>query len=206
MPFDVIAVSRALGAGGEELGRELAEELGLRYVDNEIIITAAERAEVTPKEMERVEARKGLVERILANLATSGATSFDAGFAMPPAQAVSPNYERTIVEVVRETGSQGSAVIVAHGASMALAGRPGLLRVLVTAPAEVRAERIAEDKGIDQAAAMKEIRDSDKARDQFFKRFYNIDREDPTHYDLVINSEIIDLDKAAEMIMTLARE
>jgi hypothetical protein len=44
MACRVICISRSLGAGGEEIGRTVAKELGLRYADEEIITTAAEKA------------------------------------------------------------------------------------------------------------------------------------------------------------------
>ena len=39
----IICISRTLGAGGEEIGRRVAEETGLSYVDNEIVSEVAHR-------------------------------------------------------------------------------------------------------------------------------------------------------------------
>ncbi len=47
MPYNVITIARTLGAGGEELGKTLAEEFNKRYVDTEIIDRAAQLAGVT---------------------------------------------------------------------------------------------------------------------------------------------------------------
>ncbi|MEI6722317.1 MAG: cytidylate kinase family protein, partial [Betaproteobacteria bacterium] len=65
MPYKVITIARTLGAGGEELGTELAKALGMRYMDSEIIVQAAARAGVTVEEVARIEGRKGLIQRIL---------------------------------------------------------------------------------------------------------------------------------------------
>lgn len=66
MACRVICISRFLGAGGEEIGRSFAGKLGFRYVDDEIIARAAERAGVDPETVEQVEHTPGLALRILA--------------------------------------------------------------------------------------------------------------------------------------------
>ena len=69
MPYNVITIARTLGAGGEELGKSLAVEFGKRYIDSEIIERAAILAGVTTSEVARAEGRKGIMQRILENLA-----------------------------------------------------------------------------------------------------------------------------------------
>jgi cytidylate kinase len=103
--------------------------------------------------------------------------------------------------VIGETAEQGDAVIVAHAASIALAGRTGLLRVLVTAPSEVRGRRVAENAGVDEVAGAKLVRDSDRDRAAYLKRFYGLAAELPTHYDLVVNSEFLSPEEAAALVV-----
>lgn len=60
---------------------------------------------------------------------------------MPPLVESSPAYDKSIERVIYDTAAAGSVVIVAHGASMALAGMPSLPRVPVTAsPGHSRSE------------------------------------------------------------------
>ena len=205
MHFNVITIARTLGAGGEDLGTKLADELGFRYVDAEIIDRAAALAQITPDEMARVEARKGLMARILENLARAGGGSMAAGgIPEPTLLEPTPNYERMIVDVVHETADMGFVVIVAHGAAVALAGKEGVLRILVTASKDARVERVAAG-GQSKGQAAKSVEDSDKSRADYFKRFYQLDHELPTHYDVVVNTDVLDVDHAAAAILALAR-
>jgi cytidylate kinase len=103
-----------------------------------------------------------------------------------------------------QTAERGSVVIVAHAASHALAGRDDVLRVLVTAPPSVRARRLAETSGVDPGAAAKKIKESDAARADYLKRFYGVDHELPTHYDLVVNTDRLTGDQAAEILTRAA--
>ena len=207
MKFNVIAISRTLGAGGEDLGEAIATELGFRYVDGEIIDRAAAQAGVTTTEVARAEARKGLMARILENLAKSGTGSLAAGGMPEPAMIDmnTPSYESLIVDVIRETADMEMVVIVAHGASIPLAGRPGLLRVMVTASPDVRAARIHEKSTESLAQAVKEIEASDKARADYFRRFYQVDHELSTHYDLVVNTDVLSVEHASALILSLAK-
>jgi cytidylate kinase len=76
--------------------------------------------------------------------------------------------------------------------------------VLVTAPVEIRTRRLAEARGGDQAQAARELKRSDEARAAYLKTFYDVERELPTHYDLVVNTEVLDPDEAADLIARAA--
>ena len=150
MPARVVCISRTLAAGGEEVGRGVAERLGYRVIDAEIIERAAERAEVDPKRVAETEQRQPLIRRLIAAIAfpgQAGALPLEYYAAAPEAalaigQPLEDRLRSLIREVIEEVANEGRAVIVAHAASMALAGRYGILRVLVTAPPERRARRL----------------------------------------------------------------
>src|SRR5262249_45804986 len=65
MPSSVICISRTAFAGGETVGYLVAERLGKRYVDDEIIRLAAEKAKVEPELVERTEHRVRLLQRLI---------------------------------------------------------------------------------------------------------------------------------------------
>jgi cytidylate kinase len=201
MKYSVVTIARTLSAGGEAIARKLATEFGMRYVDEEIIDRAAARAGVTADEMARAEMRKGLIERIFESFAPAG-----AGSGAPATEALTgqPGYEQLIVDVLRQTAAAGNAVIVAHGAAIALAESPGTLRVLVTASASTRAARLVAE-GKSESAAQKLVEDSDRSRADFFRRFYKLEYEEPTHYDLVVNTDHLGVAAAAALIRDIIR-
>jgi cytidylate kinase len=53
-------------------------------------------------------------------------------------------------------------------------------------------------------SAERQIRAADKTRAHYLKRFYNIDREGLTHYDLVVNTEALSPDEAASIVVRAA--
>jgi cytidylate kinase len=105
-----------------------------------------------------------------------------------------PDDIRSLIrEAIEEAAGRGKVVIVAHAASFALAGREGSLRVLVTASPETRAGRYEGS-----------IKDSDTARADYLRRFYGVEHELPTHYDLVLNTDVVSVEKAADLIALAA--
>ena len=205
MAHSVISISRSLAAGGEQIGRIVAESLGLRYADEEIVARAADRAGVSPEVVERAEQTPGLVTRIIESMASApGGLEGLPPYAVVPV-ARSATYLTLIEQVIRETALEGSVVIVAHGASIALAGTDGLLRVLVTASPVVRAQRLARDARLDGQKAEKAIEDSDRQRREYLRRFYDVSQELPTHYDLVVNTDAMTLPQAAQLVLMAAR-
>jgi Cytidylate kinase-like family len=205
----VVAISRAAGAEGERIGALVAERLGFRYVDEEIITRAAEKQGVDPAAMADAERRKSVIQRVLEGLGQSGAAGATPGGPMwipdDATELVQSHDRRALIrETIRETAGEGDVVIVAHAAAFALAGRDGLLRVLVTAPVEIRTGRLAEARDGDRAKAATELKRSDEARAAYLKTFYDVERELPTHYDLVVNTEVLDPDEAADLIATAA--
>ena len=207
----VVAISRAIGAEGERIGRLAAERLGFRYVDEEIITNAAEKQGVDPAAIADAERRKSVLLRVLEGLGQTGAANATATPGGPmwipddSSELVRSHDLRALIrETVVETASMGDVVIVAHAASFALSDRDDVLRVLITAPPEVRTARLAEARGLDRGEAEKELRRSDEARASYLKSFYGIDRELPTHYDLVLNTQNLDRGAAAEIIIHAA--
>jgi len=117
---------------------------------------------------------------------------------------VTPEPHRLVVDVVEELAGQGNVVIAAHGASFVLAGMPDVLRVHITASPEVRAERISASAELDRKAATRSIRESDRSRADYLKRFYTIEDEQPTHYDVVVNTDRLKSTDGAALVARAA--
>ena len=192
MAATVVCISRTMGGGGEEVGRLVAGKLGFDYVDEDIVSRAAERGEVTAEDVADAERRQSLLRRVLTELGAGGGAE-TYGLAPVPGGNLPDDMRALIREAIEEAAGRGNVVIVAHAASFALAGQEGILRVLVTASPDTRAGR-----------SESSIKDSDAERADYLRRFYDVEQELPTHYDLVVNTDVVSVERAADLIALAA--
>ena len=209
MHRSVVCISRVTGSGGEDVGRLVAVKLNVRYLDDEIIAQAAAKGGVSPADVADAEQRKSLLSRVLSELGSGHAAEAWAvtGIAPPVSgdESSPALLQSLIVDVVHEVAGQGDIVIAAHGASFALGGRSDVLRVHVAASPDTRASRLAESGELTSKAAQKQIRESDRSRADYLRRFYGIESEAPTHYDLVVNTDTMSYEDAAQLVALAAR-
>ena len=204
MQTRVVTVSHATGAGGSAIAHAVAARLGFRYIDEDIIAVAAQKQGVDAALVADTERRKTFVERLIAGLAEAvNPAAMGGGTLVTETVTPDASLRTLIIDAIRETADRGNAVIVSHGASIPLAGRADTLRVFVTASVDTRVRRVAQSGGKRDAARF--VGDNDVARADYLQRFYGIEQELPTHYDLVINTDALSFDEAADIIAAVAR-
>jgi len=178
----------------------VADRLGYRYVDDEVIEQAGEWAELAPAFVADAERRKPFMDRTLGRLAEQPPAS--RLFAGQTGRSL-PTYadlQVLIKQVIASLADEGSVVIVSHAASFALSGQ-GVLRVLVTASADTRARRLMSTRNIDRRAAERLVKQEDAGRADYLKRFYAIERELPTHFDLVVNTDVLTPERTVDVVV-----
>jgi cytidylate kinase len=201
-----VCISHATGAGGGDVGRLVAERLGFVYADEEIVARAAAEGRLHPSEVANEERRRSLVARVLEAMAEGGeAWSLARSGSLAPGEGLDSQEIRALIrDTIVEVASRGNVVIVAHGASFVVSRQPDALRVLVTASPRTRATRVGDVKGLDDAHATREVKEADAARRDYLRRFYDIDAELPIHYDLVVNTDVLSVERAVAVIVQAA--
>jgi hypothetical protein len=213
-PVRVVCVSHLTGADGEAVARGVAKRLGFRYLDEEIIETAAEWADVDPAVVGDVERRKSLMRRIADAIRSDpmparpdAAAQTRSGASITGRQLPSEEDLRALIrDAIRETAEEGNIVIASHAAAIVLAGRNDVLRVLVTGSERTRAGRVATAGNGDESRAQKLVTEADASRADYLKQFHDIERELPVHYDVVVNTDDLSVDQAAELVAFAAKE
>jgi uncharacterized protein len=207
VPRTVVCISYATGSGGGEVGRLVAEQLGYRYVDEDIVAQAAVIGGVDLDMLADEERRKSWLARVLDELArgaTGEAWAMLGHIAPAETGETSDQLRGFIRDAIEETASEGKAVIVAHAASHAIGARTDVLRVLVTASPDTRAGRLRRTEQLDERAASRAVKDADAARADYLRRFHEVERELPTQYDLVLNTDQLSVEEAAELVEAAA--
>jgi cytidylate kinase len=200
----VITISRQFASGGADVARRVAEALGWNFVDRALIDQVAARAGVSPEDVASLEERPpGFLERLIR---------FSAELPDPSVPSTVPleDFEeaklvRVTRQLVTELASQGRVVIVGRASSAILGERPDVCHVRLVAAVDIRIEFAQQLLDIDREAASELLKQRDAERAHYYREFYDVDWNDATHYDLVLNTGRLGFDRAAALIVTHAR-
>ena len=190
----IITISREFGSGGRELGKRLAEELGIHCYDHEII-------ELIAKE-------HGFDERYVANISekcieAAYPTTIGHRFAMPPVQIMDQGFQVAAAQqqIIENFAKQGDCVIVGRCADYILREREDVFNVFVHAPMAYRADRIVRLYGESERSPEQRLQDKDKKRRVNYKHYTGRDWGVSQNYHLSLDSADIGVDHCADVIL-----
>ena len=137
----LITISRQFAAGGSQVASRVAEALGWRLVDDELVDRVAERAGVSREEVAALEER---APTFIERLARLTALELPELF-LPTAEAVEEFGEGHLVKITRalveELAAEGRCVVVGRASAAVLARSADTLHVRLVAPFETRVKR-----------------------------------------------------------------
>jgi cytidylate kinase len=108
-------------------------------------------------------------------------------------------------ETMRRLAMAGNVILVGRGANFATAGIAGGVHVRLVAPLANRAQYYAQRFGISEADALVHNAKCDAARRRYVSAHFNNAVENPAAYDLVINTSLVPLAEAAQMVAAHVR-
>ena len=200
----LITISREYGAGGSSVARTIAERLGWKLVDNQIVEEIARRAGMTTAEaQERVERSPTFVERLIRALAASNPELLTPASVQPP-DAADAQLKQITEQVVAESASN-HAVLVGRAASAVIGRREDALHIKLVGSVEHRREVIAKRLGVSPEEAARKVRDVDAHRAEYHRKWYERDWADAHNYHLVINVGWVGLEGAADIVVEMVR-
>jgi cytidylate kinase len=146
-----VAISRQFGSGGARVGLDVAQRLGFKYADREILAEAARALDMETDELAPLEERVRGFWDTLAGMFSRGPVEGPYTPALPRiSEAELFHAEREIIEALAD---RGAAVIVGRGAAHILRERTNVIRVFLHAPLEQRVTVALEEYSLESRAA-----------------------------------------------------
>ncbi len=196
----LIVIGRLTGSGGRRIGRKVAERLGVRYFDKELLKECAETYHYPAGIFEEADEKRPPLLRSFLH----------ARFGVGDPYAGSPmNREeiyRAQAQVIRSLAQEQPGVFVGRTADYIMRDHPSLVSVFLHAPAEFRARRLmdyGEAKSMEEAHAR--IRKNDSRRKDYYNYFTCRQWGQAANYHLSIDSSLMSEDEVADMIVKYAR-
>ena len=184
--MSLITISQSMGSADPDIARNVAKKLDLELFDDQRLRERAKQLGIEAEDL------KGLDEKAPGFL--------DSFLSTKP-----ESYLKFMESVIYEVAKEGQGVIMGHGSQILLRDFGCALHVLIHAPQSYRIEQMANTKGLSADAAKKLIQKSDNERKGFFHFAFNLNWDDPSLYDLIINTGKLGSEAAVNLIIETAR-
>lgn len=202
----VVTIGRQFGSGGRELGRKLAERIGAKYYDKELLSEAAKRAGMNEEFFERRD------ERFPSFI--NGVFSFAFGYNSINCYSGSTSISddsiyRAQSDFIHSLADEETCVIVGRTADYVLRDHPRVVNVFVHASEEDCVARIMRRDEPDVATVEKakaKARRMNKLRANYYNFYSDKTWGDAASYDLTFNTSKLSMDGIVEVIVEYIRQ
>ena len=185
----VITISREYGSGGRYIGKLIADKLGIKLYDKEFIEAVAAETGLSEEYIENNEQKR----EVLAGLNNGYYFGLDN----------SDDLFLKESELIKDIADKESCVIVGRCANFILSEKKNVLKVFIYSDTENKVKRATEFYGLSKSNAEKEIKRIDKLRANHYKYYTEREWKNVANYDVCINSDVLGVEKTAEMICGL---
>lgn len=195
----VITIGRQFGSGGRELGRKIADLLGIKYYDKELLSHAASDAGLSEEFVEHNDER---FPRFI-----SSALSFSMGFSnmswyQNPTSISADSIYESQAEAIRQLAASGPCVIVGRSADYVLRDNPRIVNIFVHADPETCIDRIlSRSKEITSRQKANQLRErTNKLRANYYNFYTDKRWGDAASYDLCFDTSRLPTDAIAQLV------
>ena len=191
----IVTISREFGSGGRLIGKRLAEQMGVPYYDKTLLDRIAEESGYSREMLEESErkAKNSFIYSLASALGTS-----EAG---PESLSLNERFFLAQFDTIRKIADEGSCVIVGRCSDYILRGLPEATHVFIYAEEADKIKRAVQEYGVPEDEVVKMMRDTDKARANYYA--YHTGRKWGEHvnYSLSIDSGYIEIEDIVDLIL-----
>lgn len=177
----IITIGREHGSLGKQIGKVVAQKLGIPFYYKEMTALAAQES--------------GLDKKFISDLNKSPNFLYDLYLSYEPVQQAITAQDK----IIKKIAESGSCVIVGRAADYILRDFDNVVKVFVHAPEEYRISKIKEFYGDSDEDAKKNLKRSDKARASYYKNVTGQNWGDATNYNLCVDGSV-GVEKSADII------
>ena len=186
----VITISREYGSGGRYIGRLVADKLGIKFYDRDLVEKLSEKTGLSTEYIENNEQKRGTLDALNSGCYYN-LTNADELFVQES-------------ELINDLAKNESCVIIGRCSDFILKDNKDVINIFVYSTMENKIERAVERYNLSKKEAEKEIKNIDKLRSNHYKHYTGKVWGDNQNYDLCINSDTFGVEKAADMICEIA--
>lgn len=200
MKYNIITISRQFGSGGRTVGHMVAEKLGIPFYDKELVEHIALESGFAPHFVEEHGEH------------APGTTIFSYAFAHHGIPGVMNGLSTADFlwniqcNAILQLAEKGPCVIVGRNADYILKDRKDVLHTYIHADMDFRADRIVRLYGESEKSPMARLQEKDKRRSLNYQHYTGRTWGDADNYDISLNTSVVGVEKAAEIILRLVQD
>lgn len=196
----IITIGRQFGSGGREIGYIVAERLGIKLYDKEMLDRAAKDSGICQELFETHDEKP--TNSFLYSLVTD---TYSLGYSAGAFTDMPINHKIFLAQfdAIKKIADEGPCILVGRCADYALEDRPNLLRLFIHADMDARIRRIARKYNLTDAKAKEFIQKTNKKRASYYNYYTNKRWGDADSYDVCLNSSKLGIEGTAEAILKL---
>lgn len=197
----VITIGRQCGSSGKIIGQKLAEALGIKCYDKELLALAAKNSGLCEELFETHDEKP--TNSFLYSLVMD---TYSMGYTTSGYMDMPINHKIFLAQfdTIKQLADEESCVIVGRCADYALADYPGVVSVFVTATDEDRIDSLMKLYNVDAAKAKDIMVKTDKKRSSYYNYYSSKKWGDTRSYDLCINRSAVGIDGTVKTIRQFA--
>ena len=198
----VITIGRQCGSGGRMIGQKIAERLGIKCYDKELLNLASKNSGLCKELFESHDEKP--TSSFLYSLVMD---TYSLGYTTSAYTDMPINHKIFLAQfdTIKKLADEESCVIIGRCADYALADYPNVLTVFITGNEEEKIKRLAEINKIDPQKAREMMIKTDKRRSSYYNYYSSKKWGDAQSYDLCINSTVVGVENAVEIILDCAK-
>ena len=201
MKHMIINVGRQVGAGGQEIGRMLAQDFDAKFYDRELLNLAAKESGFSEKFFKQNDEKKGFL-RGLFNVQTphlSGGNLYGSNFSQE-------SLFQFQSDAIRKAAQEGSCVFLGRCADYVLRDFENVVNVFITASMDFRVDIVSKVKQLDAEHARKLIEHVESRRAQYYNYYTGKKWGAAESYDLCIDASLLGLEETEKIIADFIRK
>lgn len=193
----IITIGRQYGSAGHQIGKALADELGIAYYDKELLERAAKESGMCEELFENHDERP--TNSFLYSLVMD---TYSFGYGASSLSDMPLNQKVFLAQfnAIRKIAEEGPCVMIGRCADYALAENPNCLSIFIHADLQLRIRRIAAKYDLTDAKAKDKIIKTDKRRSSYYNYYTSRKWGDIDSYNLSFDSGLLGVNGTVEMI------
>ena len=197
-----ITIARQYGSRGHEVGRKLAERLGIPYYDKALIAMAAKQSGLSEEVF--ADADERATSSLLYSMVMG---SYAFGARVPGVNEMPINDKLFIIQsdIIKKAAAQGPCVVVGRCGDYILRERKNCLHVFIRADKEQRIEQAVKSGDCEAKKAPDFVTKKDKQRANYYNFYSNKRWDDLQNYDITLDTSRFTVDEAVDILMDAAK-